>query len=85
MGRGICRYCGSTIETQEEHVRAKSKGGSRTVPACRACNQSKGTKPLMKWLRWLKKNNKYRWNRIKKYNYRKKNNIAKKVQKVRDE
>ncbi len=85
MGRGICRYCGSAIETQEDHVIAKSKGGSRIVRACRACNQSKGSKPLMEWLRWLKKNDRYRWNRIEEYNYGRKNDIAVKVQKVRDE
>jgi len=39
----------------------------------------------MEWVRWLKKNDPYRWSRIKKYNYGKKNDIARKVQKIRDE
>lgn len=82
---GICIYCGSSWETEDDHVIAKSKGGKRTMPACQACNRSKGNKPVMVWLRWLKNNNLYRWDRIKKYNYRKKNSIARKVQKIRDE
>jgi len=82
---GICIYCGSTWQTEDDHVIAESKHGKRTVPACQACNRSKGDKPLMQWLRGLKKNDQYRWNRIKKYNYGKKNDIASKVQKIRDE
>ena len=82
---GICIYCGSSWETETDHVIAKSKRGKRTVPACQACNRSKGDKPLMVWLRGLKKNDPYRWNRIKDYNYGKKNDIARKVQKIRDE
>ena len=82
---GTCTYCGSTLQTENDHVIAESKRGKRTVPACQACNRSKGDKPLMEWLRWLKKNYPYRWSQIKKYNYRKKNDIAKKVQKIRDE
>ena len=82
---GVCIYCGSHWKTEEDHVIAKTKGGTRTVSACPACNRSKGDKPSMEWFRWLKKNKKYRWNRIKNYNYRKKNDIAGKVQKIRDE
>ncbi|WP_287588230.1 HNH endonuclease [Candidatus Borrarchaeum sp.] len=85
MGRGVCKYCGSTWKTEKDHVIARSKGGRKTVSACAACNQSKGDKPPMVWLRWLKKNDSYRWNRIVQYNYGRKNPIAKKVQKVRDE
>jgi 5-methylcytosine-specific restriction endonuclease McrA len=80
-----CKYCGSTRHAEKEHVKAKSKGGRKTVKACRRCNRSKSNKGLMEWLRWLKKNDLYRWRRIKNYNYRKKNAIAKKIQKVRDE
>ncbi len=80
-----CIYCGSIWHLEEEHVRAKSKGGATTVYACRACNRSKGNKPPMEWLRWLKKNDPYRWGRIRDYNYGRKNPIAKKVHKVRDE
>jgi len=82
---GTCRYCGSTWQTEDDHVIAESKRGKRTVPACQACNRSKGDKALMEWLRWLKKNEPYRWGRITKYNYGKKNDIARKVQKIRDE
>lgn len=80
-----CVYCGSTRSIQEEHVRAFSKGGSNTILACRKCNQSKGDKPLMEWLRWVKHNDRYRWNRIEEFNYQKKGPIAKKVHKIRDE
>ena len=80
-----CEYCGSNRNIEEEHVRAASKGGAITVPACLACNRSKGDKPLMEWLRWIKKNEPYRWNRIKDYNKGKRTDIAKKIQKIRDE
>lgn len=80
-----CKYCGSRWHTTKDHVIAKSKGGQDTVDACRACNQSKGNKALMAWLRWARRNNPYRWRKIRNYNYGRKNPIAKKVQKVRDE
>jgi len=80
-----CIYCGSNWHTEEDHVKAKIKGGQKTVEACRACNRSKGNKSLMDWLRWLKKNRKRRWRKVKEHNYRKKNPIAKRVHKVRYE
>ena len=80
-----CTYCGSNRNIQDDHIRAQSKGGVSTTEACATCNQSKGDKPLMEWLRWLKKNDPYRWNRIKNYNFGKKNLIAIKIQKIRDE
>jgi hypothetical protein len=83
--RKPCRYCGSTHHTEEEHIRARSKGGKKTVNACRACNRSKSDKQLMQWLRDIKESDPYRWRRIREYNRGKKNPIAKKVQKVRDE
>lgn len=78
----VCKYCGSSRNIEDEHVRAASKRGARTVPACRACNRSKGDKPLMEWLRWIKRNDPYRWNRIRNHNKWKSNDIAKKVQKI---
>lgn len=39
----------------------------------------------MEWFRWEKQNYSYRWNRIKDYNYGRENDIAAKVQTVRDE
>lgn len=81
----VCTYCGSHMNMHEDHVIAKTKGGVRTVPACAKCNQSKSDKPLMQWLRGLKLRNPYRWNRIENYNKGKKNDIAIKVQKIRDE
>lgn len=81
----LCTYCGSTRNMQDDHIIAKTKGGATTTPACAACNQSKGDKPLMEWLRWVKNNEQYRWARIRNYNFGKKNPIALKVQKIRDE
>ncbi len=78
----VCSYCGSSRNIEDEHIRAKSKRGKTTTPACQACNRSKGNKPLMEWFRWLKKNEPYRWNRIKNYNKRKRTPIAKKVKKI---
>ncbi len=80
-----CTYCGSIRNIQDDHVIAKVKGGKTTVPACRTCNTSKGDKPLMEWLRWIKENDKYRWSRIETFNYGRRNDIAVKVQKIRDE
>lgn len=77
-----CTYCGSSWSIQQDHVRAKSKGGVATVPACRRCNQSKGAKSQGEWFNWLKQNDSYRWGRIKNNNKRKRSNIAKKVRKV---
>ncbi|MBP7720802.1 MAG: hypothetical protein KA108_09285 [Candidatus Fermentibacter sp.] len=61
---GGCYYCGSSINLENDHVRAKSKGGVTTVVACAACNRSKGSKALSEWLRWLRENDSYRWGRI---------------------
>ena len=79
-----CMYCGSTRHTEKDHVIAESKGGRKTVPACRACNASKGDKSLSHWLSSLKKQKSYKWKRIKKHNYGRRNPIAKVVQSVRD-
>jgi len=81
----VCTYCGSSRKIVEEHVKAKSKGGAKTVPACLACNSSKGDKALMEWLRWIKRNDQYRWRQIRNYNKGKSSDIAKKVQKIEDE
>lgn len=80
-----CTYCGSTRLVEEGHLVAKSKGGKATIPACQKCNRSKGNKAFMDWLRWLKENDKYRWDRVEAFHKGKRNDISKKVQKVRDE
>lgn len=84
-GKVVCVYCGSSRNLEDDHVRAFSRGGASVVDACRACNASKGKKPLKEWLRWLKQNDPYRWRRIVRHNYGRKNPIAKKAQEVRDE
>ncbi|MEU5847429.1 HNH endonuclease [Saccharopolyspora shandongensis] len=49
---GSCVYCGDISETVD-HVRPLSRGGieheSNLVPACMACNYSKGRKLLSEW------------------------------------
>jgi disulfide oxidoreductase YuzD len=80
-----CTYCGSNRNMHQDHVRAQSRGGTTTVAACAKCNQSKSDKQLMVWLRGVKKNDPYRWNRIKNQNNRKRSSIANKIQKIRDE
>ena len=80
-----CTYCGSTRNIENDHVRAKTKGGVTTVPACKACNTSKGTKPLMEWVRYVKANNHYRFRRMCMRNKNKRNNIALKINKIKNE
>jgi hypothetical protein len=80
-----CIYCGSHESIQSEHVIAQSKGGKTVVPACKECNCSKNNKQLMVWLRWVKKNDLRKWEKICEHNKRKRNPIAKKVRTVRDE
>ena len=53
-----CVYCGKNYEIHEltlDHVKAKTNGGedltSNLVPACRKCNQGKGSS---NWLRWMR-------------------------------
>ena len=57
---GLCAYCRSERATTVDHLRPKSKGGSslrsNLVPACRACNHSKGSEP---WLVWFKQQSFY--------------------------
>lgn len=85
MATEVCIYCGSSRNIQQDHLRAKSKNGVTTVPACAKCNQSKGAKGLMEWFRWLKDNNSYRWNKIYLHNAFKRNLIAIKVRKIYNE
>jgi hypothetical protein len=48
-----CVYCGSNHDLTLDHVIPKARGGhnitSNVVPACRKCNQSKGSNH---WLTW---------------------------------
>ena len=51
-----CVYCGETYEFKEltlDHVQPRCRGGesvtTNLVPACRQCNQGKGSNH---WLRW---------------------------------
>ncbi len=81
----VCKYCGSSWKIEKEHIKPKSKGGVTTVNACQACNRSKADKTLLTWLRWLKKNDKYRGQRIRKWQYKKRGNIADIVRKVAKE
>lgn len=48
-----CAYCGSSDNLTLDHVHPKTKGGHDTthnvVPACRSCNQSKGSNHWLSW------------------------------------
>jgi 5-methylcytosine-specific restriction endonuclease McrA len=49
-----CVYCGAIADSLD-HAKAKTDGGetvtSNLVPACRPCNQDKGSKELFEWYR----------------------------------
>jgi len=51
-----CAYCGQTGDLQKEHVIPVARGGGFTrkniVPACAACNESKGSKLLHDWYKY---------------------------------
>ena len=80
----LCTYCGSHMKMHNDHVQAKSKGGVTTVLACAKCNQSKGAKALMQWLKDIKKDNPYRWDRVVNYQKGKRSEFAIKVRTIRD-
>lgn len=50
-----CAYCGSDNNLTLDHVRPKVRGGRdethNLVPACRACNQAKGSAHWLSW--WI--------------------------------
>ena len=53
-----CVYCGNSYEIHQltlDHVKAKTNGGenltSNLVPACRRCNQDKGSEHWLSWMR----------------------------------
>lgn len=53
-----CVYCGKAYDLSEltiDHVKPRSKGGetlsNNCVPACRCCNQSKGSDNWLMWMR----------------------------------
>lgn len=49
-----CAYCGRPADTLD-HVKPRHRGGTTTatnlVPACRACNQHKGSDTWFEWFR----------------------------------
>lgn len=53
-----CVYCGESYEPDEltlDHVRPRTFGGqnltNNLVPSCRQCNQAKGSKNWLSWMR----------------------------------
>lgn len=57
-GNYTCAYCGEIHPSDWftlDHVQPRERGGSNDpsnlVCCCQSCNSSKGTKPLMTWLR----------------------------------
>lgn len=51
---GICAYCNERRPLALDHIEALSGGGAHDVenaaPACKGCNSSKRTTPLVLWL-----------------------------------
>lgn len=80
-----CIYCGSHENIERDHIVAKSHGGRVVVPACKECNRSKSDKQPMVWLRGIKKGDAKKWDKICSYNKGKRNPVAVKVRKIRDE
>jgi 5-methylcytosine-specific restriction endonuclease McrA len=48
-----CTYCGAPAE-HLDHVIPRSRGGIATVPACAACNLSKGAQTPGEWVAKLR-------------------------------
>lgn len=72
-----CTYCGSTRRIEQDHVIAKSKGGKRTVPACRKCNRLKSNMSVGEFATWVKKSrNNYLIGKMKKHHKYKSNSIS---------
>ena len=53
-----CVYCGNNYELHQltlDHVKPRTNGGenltSNLVPACRSCNQQKGSSNWLQWMR----------------------------------
>lgn len=81
-----CFYCGEPYGiTEADHVIAQSKGGEKIIPSCRSCNASKKDKPLMEWLREVKKKDAAKWKKMCELHKGRRNVISKKIQKIRDE
>ena len=57
---GLCAYCRCNRATTLDHLKPRSKGGSslrsNLIPACQACNHSKGSQP---WLVWFQEQHFY--------------------------
>lgn len=53
--KGKCAYCNQAALLELDHFHAIAAGGrhvlSNLVPACRACNASKGSRPVEQWFR----------------------------------
>lgn len=51
---GLCAYCNERKPLAMEHIEPLAKGGEHDVDnivaACKSCNSSKGTTPLLLWL-----------------------------------
>lgn len=48
-----CAYCGAKVKLEQDHLRALSHGGHKSleniVPACRSCNARKNNQSFDKW------------------------------------
>jgi len=80
-----CSYCGSTWNIENEHMQARSKGGTVTVPACQRCNRIKQDKSISQFLDYIKSNDPYRWRKIVNYQKGRRSDIAKMVRRRRNQ
>jgi len=73
MAYNDCSYCGRTIQGagSVRGTGSANASSSREGPACVECKRSKGNRSLVQWIRWVKKNDRNRWERIIKYHGRK--------------
>ena len=58
---GLCAYCRQRRATTVDHIRPRCQSGSslrsNLLPACKECNQSKGSEPC--WKTWFKRQSFY--------------------------
>gem|GEM_PF-2546490 len=74
-------YCGSALILTED----ATEGSVTEHDTCIICTESIKGRPVLEWLRWVKKHNAYRWELIASYHAGKTHAIAQDVQQVLEE
>lgn len=81
-GPGECIYCGSTQKITRKHRIAPEED---VTVACSRCNLSKGERDLTYWLYWTAQNRPDHWEAMVAHNRSKRNRVAIKIHKLRNE